>query len=130
MSNTIDNTALPFGLAPAPKILNRVSRPLDLSEAGPDYVYLTGWKVIIDMGVDMSVNDLIAVAVDDGESMKTRNAALEEWVKKMCAAWNFIDNNTGEPLPQPRDGGASQCPQDAFRALTLVAQQVLQPKKA
>lgn len=124
------SNVLPFGMAPAPKLENRVSKPLDLADAGEEYEYLRGWKVVIDLSVDLQVNDLIAIAVDDEESMKNRNAALATWLEKMAVAWNFVNNTTGEPLPQPRDGGAVLCPQDVFRAVTMVAAQVLQPKKA
>ena len=125
----MSNHVLPFNMTPAPKLANRVSKPLDLADAGEEYEYLRGWKVVIDLSVDMQVNDLIAIAIDDDESMKNRNAALTTWLEKMAVAWNFVDNVTGEPLPQPREGGAGRCPQDAFRAVTLVAAQVLQPKK-
>lgn len=121
---------LPFGMAPAPKLANRVTPPLDLSSAGPEWDYLAGWKVVIDLTVDLSVNDLIGVATDENETMRVRNAALEEWLRKMAMAWNFVNNVTGEPLPQPRDGGAALCPQDVFRAVTMVAANALQPKKA
>jgi hypothetical protein len=124
------SNVLPFNMAPAPKLANRVTPPLDLSSAGPEWDYLTGWKVVIDLTVDLSTNDLIGVATDENETMRARNAALEEWLKKMVIAWNFVDNATGAPLPQPRDGGAALCPQDVFRAVTMVAANALQPKKA
>lgn len=134
--NTVPNAPaktakiLPFGMAPAPRLANRVTPPIDLATAGPEYEYLEGWKVVIDLTVDLSVNDLIGIATDENEPMRARNAALEEWLQKMVPAWNFVDSLTGEPLPQPREGGAVLCPQDVFRAVTLVAATALQPKKA
>lgn len=118
-------------MEPAPILPNRLSAPIDLGDdEDMEYAYLKGWKIIVDLDVDLHANELIASAQDESLSFKERNAAITEWIAKVVAEWNFVNNTTGEPLPQPREGGAALCPQSLFGPLTRAAMKALQPKKA
>lgn len=118
-------------MEPAPMLPNRLSAPIDLGDDDDaEYAYLKGWKVVVDLDVDLKANELIASAQDETLPFRERNAAITEWVAKVIAEWNFVNNNTGEPLPQPREGGAVLCPQAIFGPLTRAAMKALQPKKA
>lgn len=118
-------------MEPAPRLSNRLSEPLDLGDdEDTEFAYLKGWKIIVDLDVDLKANELIASAQDENLPFKERNTAITEWIAKVVAEWNFVNNSTGEPLPQPREGGAELCPQAIFGPLTRAAMKALQPKKA
>lgn len=115
---------LPFGLMAAPTVPARLSDPIDLGEFNPVYA---GWKIVVDLSVELGANDMIAAALDDSTAMGDRNKAIEEWVAAFVVAWNFVDGQ-GALLPQPRDGGAARLRQELMQPVSQAVAKALNPK--
>lgn len=146
--------ALPYGLTPAPRRVERASAPVDLGEYAEE---LRGWVVVFSRDVEFSVfrqlREMMQAAADASARAQAARAAraaglepsaaasgaeaeamgildsMTEWLERILLAWNFVDNVTGALLPQPRAGGAERCPLTAVFVIARAFSAAITPPK-
>ena len=99
---------------------------VDLGQYSQKY---TGWKVVVNPMIPLSINDLLAkmTATSGSEiSIPERLAAMEEWICTAFLAWNLQDVD-GNDLPQPQEGGAKMCPYILLEPLSKAFAEALKP---
>lgn len=123
--------SLPYGMLPAVR-KPHPSKPIDLGkyykpEEGEGNPY-EGWCVVFDRTFDMSMAKKMRQMQETADSMEKLDALLEQ-IERLLIAWNFADFD-GNPVPQPRQGGAMFCPQELLKPLFDAFSELVNPPKA